>query len=86
MLQFTKDDIMRGIELGVMALLALLAMLLIVRPMLRRIMSAGRGPGRAGRWLRTRTATRSPAEPAGGRRRRPSRRRFRRHRRAAPRR
>jgi flagellar M-ring protein FliF len=37
--QFTKDDIMRGIELGVMALLALLAMLLIVRPMLRRIIS-----------------------------------------------
>ncbi|AMN44295.1 flagellar basal-body MS-ring/collar protein FliF [Rhodoplanes sp. Z2-YC6860] len=39
MLQFTKDDIMRGIELGVMALLGLLAMLLVVRPMLRRIMT-----------------------------------------------
>ncbi|MBX9826608.1 MAG: flagellar M-ring protein FliF [Xanthobacteraceae bacterium] len=38
-MQFTKDDIMRGIELGVMALLGLLAMLLIVRPMLRRIMT-----------------------------------------------
>ena len=38
-LQFTKDDIMRGVELGVMTLLGLLAMLLIVRPMLRRIMS-----------------------------------------------
>jgi flagellar M-ring protein FliF len=37
--QFGKEDIMRGIELGVMALLALLAMLLIVRPMLRRILS-----------------------------------------------
>jgi flagellar M-ring protein FliF len=37
-LQFTKDDIMRGIELSVMALLGLLAMLLVVRPMLRRIM------------------------------------------------
>jgi flagellar M-ring protein FliF len=36
--QFTKDDIMRGIELGMMALLGLLAMLLVVRPMLRRIM------------------------------------------------
>jgi flagellar M-ring protein FliF len=35
---FTKDDIMRGIELGVMALLGLLAILLVVRPMLRRIM------------------------------------------------
>jgi flagellar M-ring protein FliF len=39
MMQFTKDDIMRGVELGVMALLGLLAMLLIVRPMLRRIMT-----------------------------------------------
>jgi flagellar M-ring protein FliF len=39
MLQFTKDDIMHGIELGVMALLGLLAMLLVVRPMLRRIMT-----------------------------------------------
>jgi flagellar M-ring protein FliF len=37
-LQFTKDDIMRGIELGVMALLGLLAILLVVRPTLRRIM------------------------------------------------
>jgi flagellar M-ring protein FliF len=39
MFQFTKDDIMRGIELGVMALLGLLAMLLVVRPMLRRILT-----------------------------------------------
>jgi flagellar M-ring protein FliF len=39
MFQFTKDDIMRGIELGVMALLGLLALLLVVRPMLRRIMA-----------------------------------------------
>jgi flagellar M-ring protein FliF len=31
---------MRGIELGVMALLGLLAMLLIVRPMLRRILAS----------------------------------------------
>ena len=44
--QFTKEDIMRGIELGVMALLALLAMLLIVRPMLRRILS-GEAPAPA---------------------------------------
>ncbi len=36
--QFTKDDIMRAVELGVMSLLALLAMLLIVRPMLRRML------------------------------------------------
>jgi len=37
MLQFTKDDVMRGVELGVMALLAILVLLLGVRPMIRRI-------------------------------------------------
>ncbi len=36
-LQFTKDDVIRGIELGVMGLLGLLALLLGVRPMIRRI-------------------------------------------------
>jgi flagellar M-ring protein FliF len=49
-LQFTKDDIMRGIELAVMALLALIVVLLVVRPMMRRIFNpegaaaAGSGP------------------------------------------
>jgi flagellar M-ring protein FliF len=37
LLQFTKDDIMHWIEVGVMALLALLVLLLGVRPMIRRI-------------------------------------------------
>jgi len=37
MLQFTKEDIMRGVELGVMALLGILVLLLGVRPMIRRI-------------------------------------------------
>jgi flagellar M-ring protein FliF len=37
MLQFTKDDIMHWIEIGVMALLALLVLLLGVRPMIRYI-------------------------------------------------
>jgi flagellar M-ring protein FliF len=36
-LQFTKDDIMRAIELGVMLLLALVVLLIVVRPMIRRI-------------------------------------------------
>ena len=36
-LRFTKDDIVRGVELGVMALLGLLVLLLIVRPITRRI-------------------------------------------------
>src|SRR4051812_19803403 len=49
MLQFTKDDIMHWVEVGVMSLLALLVLLLGVRPMLRRIMGpAGSAPGSAG--------------------------------------
>src|ERR1051326_6797158 len=39
MLQFTKDDIMHWIEVGVMSLLAILVLLLGVGPMLRRIMT-----------------------------------------------
>ena len=38
-LQFTKDDIMRGVELVVMALLALIVVLFIVRPLVRRILT-----------------------------------------------
>ncbi len=37
-LQFTKDDIMRGIELAVMLLLGLVVVLLVVRPLMRRIL------------------------------------------------
>ena len=49
MLQFTKDDIMHGIEVGVMSLLALLVLLLGFRPMLKRIMTpAGGVAGAAG--------------------------------------
>ena len=36
-LQFTKDDAMRGIELGVMALLGLLVLFFGVRPLVRRV-------------------------------------------------
>jgi flagellar M-ring protein FliF len=35
-LQFTKDDIMRGVELLVMGMLGLLVLLMVVRPLLRR--------------------------------------------------
>jgi flagellar M-ring protein FliF len=38
-LQFTKDDLMRGIELGVMALLSLMVVLFVVRPLVRRILT-----------------------------------------------
>ena len=39
MFQFTKDDIMRGIELVVMALLGLIVVLFVVRPLVRRIVT-----------------------------------------------
>jgi flagellar M-ring protein FliF len=39
MLQFTKDDIMRGAELTVMALLGFVVLLLVVRPLVRRIVT-----------------------------------------------
>ena len=51
--QFTKDDIMSGAELGVMALLGFIVLLMVVRPLVRRIITpdgavAGRGLGYAG--------------------------------------
>ena len=47
-LQFTKDDIMRGAELGVMVLLALVVLLMVVRPLVRRIITPdGVLPGQA---------------------------------------
>jgi flagellar M-ring protein FliF len=39
LLQFTKDDVMRGAELLVMTLLALVVMLVVVRPLVRRIIT-----------------------------------------------
>ncbi len=49
-LQLTKDDIMRWIELAVMALLGLVVLLFVVRPLVRRILTeeprlAGSAPG-----------------------------------------
>ncbi len=38
-LQFTKEDIMRVVELAVMLLLGIVVVLMVVRPMLRRIMT-----------------------------------------------
>lgn len=38
-LQVTKDDIMRGVELLVMTVLGLIALLFVVRPMMRRMMT-----------------------------------------------
>jgi flagellar M-ring protein FliF len=52
MLQFTKDDIMRGVEIGVMSVLALVVLLMVVRPMAKRAfgtdsVAAIAGPGAA---------------------------------------
>ena len=41
---FDKNDIMRAAEVGVMAIVAILMMLFIVRPLLRGAMSGGGGP------------------------------------------
>ena len=52
-LQFTKDDIMRAANLGVMALLGLIVLLMVVRPLVRRIITpdwpAGAALARRGR-------------------------------------
>jgi flagellar M-ring protein FliF len=45
MLQFTKDDIMRAIELAVMAILALVVVLFVVRPLVRRILTPDESGG-----------------------------------------
>jgi flagellar M-ring protein FliF len=37
--QFTKDDIMRAIEMVVMGLLALVVLLMVVRPLVRRVLA-----------------------------------------------
>ena len=39
-LQFTKDDLMRGVELVVMTLLGLVVVLFVVRPLVRRIITS----------------------------------------------
>jgi flagellar M-ring protein FliF len=51
-LQFSKEDIMQGAQLAVMALLGILVLLMVVRPLVRRIvtpegMEAAKGKGRA---------------------------------------
>ena len=38
--QFTKDDIMHFIELGVMAVLGIIVMFMVVRPLLKRVLAA----------------------------------------------
>ena len=40
MLQFTKDDLMYGIELGVMTLLGLVVLFMVIRPLVKRILAS----------------------------------------------
>ena len=47
-LQFTKDDLMRGVELVVMTLLGLVVVLFVVRPLVRRIITPETGLAAAG--------------------------------------
>ena len=48
-LQFSKEDMMRGAELGVLGLLSLIVLLFVVRPLVRRMLApeAGLGPSAA---------------------------------------
>ncbi|HVG50113.1 MAG TPA: flagellar M-ring protein FliF C-terminal domain-containing protein, partial [Xanthobacteraceae bacterium] len=46
-LQFTKDDIMRGVEMLVMLLLGLVVVLLVVKPLVRRVITPDEGAVRA---------------------------------------
>ncbi len=47
LLQFTKDDVMHVIELGVMMLLGLVVLFLVIRPLVKRILAAEVVPGAA---------------------------------------
>jgi flagellar M-ring protein FliF len=40
MLQFTKDDVMYFVELGVMMLLGLVVLFMVIRPLVKRILAA----------------------------------------------
>jgi len=48
MLQFTKDDVMYVIELGVMMLLGLVVLFMVIRPLVRRILASEEVPSIAG--------------------------------------
>ena len=68
--QFTKDDIMRAIEMVVMGVLGLVVLLLVVRPLVRRIITpderklAALPPGTAGETQPGATPTAATAESA----------------------
>src|SRR5471030_556352 len=51
MLQFTKDDVMYVIELGVMMLLGLVVLFMVIRPLVKRILASEVIPTPAGESL-----------------------------------
>jgi flagellar M-ring protein FliF len=63
-LQFTKDDVMYVIELGVMMLLGLVVLFMVIRPLVRRILASEEvsSPGGAGSMS---ALTDGSAQPAG---------------------
>jgi flagellar M-ring protein FliF len=66
MLQFTKDDVMYVIELGVMMLLSLVVMFMVVRPLVRRVLASEVIPALTGEGSSVPALTDGSAEAAGG--------------------
>ncbi len=48
LLSFTKDDVLRAIELGVIALLTLIVLITVVRPLLKQVLAPEKPKGRDG--------------------------------------
>jgi flagellar M-ring protein FliF len=67
MLQFTKDDVMYVIELGVMMLLGLVVMFMVIRPLVRRILASEEisSLGSAGSVPALTDGSAQPAAPGG---------------------
>ncbi len=64
MLQFTKDDVMYVIELGVMMMLGLVVLFMVVRPLVKRIVAADVIPGAGRRRRALAGGSRVPKAPA----------------------
>src|SRR3979490_434313 len=67
MLQFTKDDVMYVIELGVMMLLGLVVLFMVIRPLVRRILASEEisSLGSAGSVAALTDGSAQPAGPGG---------------------
>jgi flagellar M-ring protein FliF len=63
MFQFTKEDILRAIELAVIGLLGLVVLFMVVRPLVRRVLSAEQSGGANAALLAAAAAAGSPLAP-----------------------